>query len=135
VKNTDIRNFPDRFRYFETPVQIYNVESLFTKNIATPTPLLKANFNFIAFPTNGNFEQQVGNEIKKVSESQALLVMQGEVTSLLRQSKNVKGYYIIFDDKILQQFKDHSYTLHYDNRTTGAFCRWQNTRCTLVNKD
>ncbi|WP_050996094.1 helix-turn-helix domain-containing protein [Myroides injenensis] len=93
----------------ETPVQIYDVENLFTKNIVTPTPLLKANFNFIVFPTNGNFEQQVGNEIKKVSENQALLVMQGEVTSLLRQSKNVKGYYITFDDKILQQFKDQSY--------------------------
>lgn len=119
MKNTDttfkeftktyIRNFPDRFRYLETPVQIYDVEKLFTKNIVTPTPLLKANFNFIAFPTNGNFEQQVGNEIKKVSENQALLVVQGEVTSLLRQSKNVKGYYIIFDDRILQRFKDHSY--------------------------
>jgi len=119
VKNTDItfreftktyiRNFPEEFRYFDTPVQIYNVENLFTKNIATPTPLLKANFNFIAFPTNGNFEQQVGNEIKKVSENQALLVMQGEVASLLRQSKNIKGYYIIFHDKILQQFKDQSY--------------------------
>ncbi len=106
---TYIRNFPDKFRYLETPVQIYDVEELFTENIATPTPLLKANFNFIAFPTNGSFEQQVGNEIKKVSDNQALLVMQGEVTSLLRQSKNIKGYYIIFDDKILQQFKDHSY--------------------------
>ncbi|MGO1242725.1 MAG: helix-turn-helix domain-containing protein [Sphingobacterium sp.] len=90
-------------------MQIYNVDDLFTKNIVTPTPLLKANFNFIVFPTNGNFEQQVGNEIKKVSANQALLVMQGEVTSLLRQSKNVKGYYITFDDKILQQFKDQSY--------------------------
>lgn len=62
---TYIRNFPGKFRYFETPVQIYDVENLLTKNIATPTPLLRANFNFIAFPTNGNFEQQVGNEIKK----------------------------------------------------------------------
>ncbi|MDN3710407.1 hypothetical protein QW060_26675 [Myroides ceti] len=58
-------------------------------------------------PTSGNFEQQVGNEIKKVSENQALFVMQGEVTSLLRQSRNVKGFYILFEDKILQQFKDH----------------------------
>ena len=106
---TYIRNFPDKFRYLDTPVQIYNVDDLFTKNIVTPTPLLKANFNFIVFPTNGNFEQQVGNEIKKISENQALLVMQGEVTSLLRQSKNVKGYYITFDDKILQQFKEQSY--------------------------
>lgn len=106
---TYIRDFPDKFRYLDTPVQIYNVDDLFTKNIVTPTPLLKANFNFIVFTTNGNFEQQVGNEIKKVSENQALLVMQGEVTSLLRQSKNVKGYYITFDDKILQQFKDQSY--------------------------
>ncbi|MFC3197707.1 helix-turn-helix domain-containing protein [Parapedobacter deserti] len=106
---TYIRNFPDKFRYLETLVQIYNVDDLFTKNIITPTPLLKANFNFIVFPTNGNFEQRVGNEIKKVSANQALLVMQGEVTSLLRQSKNVKGYYITFDDIILQQFKDQSY--------------------------
>lgn len=108
---TYIRNFPDRFPYFETPVQIYNVENLPSKNISTPTPLLKANFNFIAFPTKGYFEQQVGNEIKKVSSNQALLVMQGEVTSLLRQSKNLKGYYIIFDNKILWQLKDNSHFL------------------------
>ncbi|MDN3706809.1 helix-turn-helix domain-containing protein [Myroides ceti] len=102
-----IRNFPDTFRYFETPIQIYKAENLFSPDILTPTPLLKANFNFIVLPTSGNFEQQVGNEIKKVSENQALLVMQGEVTSLLRQSRNVKGFYILFEDKILQQFKDH----------------------------
>ncbi|MGO1817666.1 MAG: helix-turn-helix domain-containing protein, partial [Sphingobacterium sp.] len=105
---TYIRNFPDKFRYLETPVQIYNVDDLSTKNIVTPTPLLKASFNFIAFSTQGNFEQQVGNEIKKVSANQALLVMQGEITSLLRQSKNIKGYYIIFDDKVLQQFENQS---------------------------
>ncbi len=106
---TYIRDFPDKFRYLETPVQIYNLDDLFSKNILTPTPLLKASFNFIVFATSGKFEQQVGNEIKKVSSNEALLVMQGEVTSLLRQSKNVTGYYIAFDDKILQQFNDQSY--------------------------
>lgn len=119
LKNTDItfkeftktyiKNFPDKFRYLETLVQIYNLDNLFTDNIVTPTPLLKANFNFIVFATNGNFEQLIGNEIKKVSANQALLVMQGEVTSLLQQSKNVKGYYITFDNKILQQLKEQSY--------------------------
>ncbi len=106
-----IRNFPDKFRYFETPVQIYTLENLSSENISTPTPLLKADFNYIIFLTNGNFEQQVGNEIKKVSANQALLVVQGEVSALLRHSKNIKGYYILFEDKILQQFKDHSYFL------------------------
>lgn len=106
---TYIRNFPDKFRYLETPVQIYTLESLSSDNIATPTPLLKANFNYIILSTNGNFEQQVGNKIKKVSANQALLVVQGEVSSIIRKSKNVKGYYIIFDDKILQQFIDHNY--------------------------
>lgn len=106
---TYIRNFPDKFCYFETLVQIYTLENLSSNNITTPTPLLKADFNFIVFPTSGSFEQQVGTEIKKVSANQALLVMQGEVSSLLRKTKNVKGYYIIFEDKILQQFKDHSF--------------------------
>lgn len=106
---TYIRNFPDKFRYLETPVQIYTLENLSSNNIATPTPLLKANFNYIVFPTSGSFEQQVGNEIKKVSANQALLVVQGEVSSLLRKTKTIKGYYIIFEDKILQQFKDYSY--------------------------
>jgi len=106
---TYIRNFPDKFRYLEAPVQIYTLENLSSESIATPTPLLKADFNFIVFLTNGKFEQQVGNEIKKVSANQALLVVHGEVSSLLRKSKNIKGYYIIFDDKILQRFKDPSY--------------------------
>lgn len=106
---TYIRNFPDRFRYIEAPVQVYRLESLPSSNIATPTPLLKAGFNFIVFLTGGSFEQQVGNEFKKVKANQALLVVQGEVSSLLRKTKNVKGYYIIFEDNILQQFKEHGY--------------------------
>lgn len=106
---TYIRNFPDQFRYLETPVQIYALEDLSAENIMTPLPLLKADFNYIIMLTSGKFEQQVGSEIKKISANQALLVMQGEVSSLLRHSKNIKGYYIIFEDKILQQFKDHSY--------------------------
>ncbi|MDQ1096648.1 MULTISPECIES: helix-turn-helix domain-containing protein [Chryseobacterium] len=106
---TYIRNFPDGFRYLQTPVQIYDIDDLFVKSMITPTPLLKADFNFIVFSTNGNFEQQVGNEIKKVSANQALLVLQGEVTSLLRQSPDVKGYYITFNDKILQQAKEYPY--------------------------
>lgn len=106
---TYIRNFPDKFRYFETPVQIYTLENLSSHNIVTPTPLLKADFNYIVFLTDGNFEEQVGNEIKKVSANQALLVVKGEVSSILRKSENTKGYYIMFDDKILQQSEDHSY--------------------------
>ncbi|PRD46156.1 helix-turn-helix domain-containing protein [Sphingobacterium haloxyli] len=106
---TYISDFPDKFRYLGTPLQIYTLEDLSSGSIATPTPLLKANFNFIILPTTGSFEQQVGNLIKKVSENQALLVMQGEVTSLLRKTHNIKGYYIIFDDKVLQQFKDQLY--------------------------
>ena len=104
-----IRNFPDKFRYFETPVQIYNAENLVSYNIATPTPLLNANFNYIAFLSRGQCEQQIGNEIKKVLPNQALLVMQGEVSSLIRHSKKVKGYFIVFEDKILQRFKEHSF--------------------------
>lgn len=106
---TYIRNFPDQFRYLETPVQIYTLENLSSENIITPLPLLKADFNYIIMLTSGHFEQQVGNEIKKVSANQALLVVQGEVSALLRHSKNIKGFYIIFQDKILQQFKEHSY--------------------------
>lgn len=39
-----IREFSDKFRYLETPVQIYTLESLFTKNIALPGGL-----NYIHF--------------------------------------------------------------------------------------
>lgn len=106
---TYIRNFPGQFHYLETPVQIYTLEKLSSDSIATPTPLLKAEFNYIIMLTSGHFEQQVGNEIKKVSASQALLVVQGEVSALLRHSKNIKGFYVIFQDKILRQFKEHGY--------------------------
>lgn len=141
MKQTDItfkqftkayfRNFPDKFRYFETPVQIYKAENLISYSIATPTPLLKADFNYIAFLTSGHFEQQVGNEIKKVFPNQALLVMQGEVSSLLRHSKKVKGYYIVFDDKILQQFKEHSYFIKLF--TIAPIIKLQNNDSEFVN--
>ncbi|MEO7049704.1 MAG: AraC family transcriptional regulator [Ferruginibacter sp.] len=101
-----MQNLPGKFIYFETPVQIYKVEDLVSYSIATPTPLLKADFNYIIFLTDGRFEQQVGSEIKKVLPKQALLVMQGEVSSLIRHSKKIKGFYIVFEDQVLQQFKE-----------------------------
>lgn len=108
---TFIRNFSDGFQYQETPVQVYTLEELYSKNIATPLPLLKADFHYIVILNNGNFEQQVGLEIKKVAAGQALLVVQGEVSALLRKSQDVQGFYIIFEDRVLQQFKENTYFL------------------------
>ena len=104
-----IRNFPDAFKYLETSVQIYKTEDLVSYDIVTPTPLLKADFHYIIFLFSGHFEQQVGREIKKVNANQALVVMQGEVSSLIRHSQNIAGYYIIFEDRVLQKFQEHSY--------------------------
>lgn len=104
-----IEKFPEKFQYHKTPIQVYTLEGLFSKNIQTPTPLLKANFNFIVFVLEGEFQQLVGSEIKAVSSNQALLITQNEVSSLLTKSSNIKGYYIIFDDKVLQELEDHYY--------------------------
>lgn len=129
---TYIRNFSDKFRYLETHVQIYTLESLSSNNIDTPTPLLKADFNFIVFLTRGSFEQQVGNEIKKVCSNQALLVVQGEVSALLRVTKDVKGYYIIFDDQILQQLNDRSFFIKLF--TTSPIIQLADEDCEFVHQ-
>ncbi|TYR35837.1 hypothetical protein FXV77_12235 [Sphingobacterium phlebotomi] len=114
---TYISDFPDKFRYLGTPLQIYTLEDLSSGSIATPTPLLKANFNFIILPTTGSFEQQVGNLIKKVSENQALLVMQGEVTSLLRKTHNIKGYYIISSTAVQRPTLFFQVVYHFPNHS------------------
>jgi len=96
-----IRLLPDTFTFLTTAIQLYTLEDLYSGSIETPLPLLKADFSYVVILTEGHFEQQVGQEIKRIAPNQALLVMSGEPSALLSQSRDVKGYFMLFEDRIL----------------------------------
>lgn len=101
VKNF-LRQPPDGFTYQDSRIQVYDL-FLLSKYLVFPTPLLKAQFSFMVHLTHGHFEQRVGSEIKKVFPSSVLLVAHGEVTSLIKASRNVKGFFILFENSVLNQ--------------------------------
>jgi AraC-like DNA-binding protein len=93
---------PDGFSYQNTPVQIYKLDQI-GPTTKTPTPLLKANFSFIAHLTAGTFEQQVGHEIKRVKPGSVLVAGFGQITSLINKSEDVDGFFIFFENSIFNE--------------------------------
>lgn len=93
---------PDNFAYQDSPVQLYELASI-SMFLITPTPLLKAQFSFLIHLTAGSFIQEVSGEVKEISAGSVLLVAHGQTTSLLRKSKDVDGYFMLFENKIFNE--------------------------------
>lgn len=93
---------PEGFRYQQTPIQLYDLK-LIAPYLKTPTSLLRAEFSFMVHLTAGYFAQQVGNEIKKVCHGAVLLAGHGQITSLLHVSKDIEGFFILFENSMLNK--------------------------------
>lgn len=97
------KGLPEGFHYQKTPVQLYDLKQI-SAFLKTPTTLMRAEFSFLVHLTSGHFEQQVGNEIKKVKAGSVLLAGHGQVTSLLKVSPDIQGSFILFENSTLNEF-------------------------------
>lgn len=97
------KGLPKGFHYQQTPVQLYDLKQI-ASFLKTPTTMMRAEFSFMVHLTKGYFEQQVGNEIKKVNAGSVLLAGHGQVTSLLKISPEIEGFFILFENQTLNEF-------------------------------
>lgn len=93
---------PEGFRYQQTAVQLYDLKQV-AAFLKTPTDLMKADFSFMVHLTEGYFEQQLGREIKKVNAGSVLLAGHGQLSSLLKISPHIAGFFILFENSTLNE--------------------------------
>jgi len=93
-----MKQLPEDFQWQKTPMQIYPLESVCTYLI-TPTPPLQPNFNFIIYLESGSFVQQIGLEDYLIKAPSILVILTGTITSIKSLDKDIKGYYLLVEEK------------------------------------
>ena len=85
-----------------SPVQIYPL-SIAPSLIKTPTPLFRAEYNFLLLFLNGGGEQQVDNEILELEPNDVLFIREGHLNAIKSIHPQTEGYFIYIDSTLLPQ--------------------------------
>ncbi len=71
--------------------------------VKVPTPLFRAEYNFLLFFSNGGAVQQVDNDIIELKPNDVLFIREGHLNAVKTIHPNSKGYFIYLDSSILPQ--------------------------------
>lgn len=89
---------PLDFKWQKTPVQIYPLEFL-SQYLKLPTPLLRADYNFLIILNSGKYNQQIGVEDYEIDAPSVLFVPEGEAFSIKSINSDLSGYFILLENK------------------------------------
>lgn len=83
-----------------SPIQVYPLHTT-SSLINLPTPLFRAEYNFLLLFTDGEVNQQVDNEVLNLKANDVLFVREGHLNAIQSISTNIKGYFIYIDSTLL----------------------------------
>lgn len=131
-----IKNLPETFHWQKTPLQVYPL-SFTSKHLAIPTPLLQCDYHFLLHITSGNFKQQLGIETVEINAPAIVFVSVGTIHSLKSISKNIKGHFVLIENKIMSAIFNQDATLNLLTippvlRLSNKDSSWINNICQLL---
>lgn len=97
-----MRTDTQSFKFQLGNVQIYPL-SIASSSIKTPTPLFRAEYNFLLLFLRGGGQQQVDNEIIELTSNDALFVREGHLNAIKSIDPATDGYYIHIDSLLLSR--------------------------------
>jgi AraC-like DNA-binding protein/mannose-6-phosphate isomerase-like protein (cupin superfamily) len=146
-KNFDIVTF-DNFvaRYMDTStkafvfqagaIQIYPL-SIAPSLIKPPTPLFRAEYNFLLLFLEGGGKQQINNEIIELHPNDVLFIREGHLNAIKSINPDTNGYYIYIHSALLPQiFVDnallHRFTFNPKHAVSRSEMEWLCKCCELI---
>lgn len=93
-------------------LQSYRIEN-YLKQIKIPVSPYQTTFNFFIFVTKGWIRQQLEDSSFQVNTNQALNIKQGNYTSTLELSEDVEGFFVVYEDEILDKIALNSNDLNF----------------------
>lgn len=117
-------------------IQIYPLE-IASSIINTPTPLFRANYNFLLIFLGGGGIQQVDNDIITLNTNDVLFIREGHLNAIKEISPDTKGYYIYIDSLLLPQIFNEEesisrYTYAPKQSITKNNLQWIALCCDLI---
>jgi AraC family transcriptional activator of pobA len=81
-------------------VQVYDYEEL-SKDLKTPTPVFRPDYNFLIYLKQGEVCKQIGTEVKKIKAPAVIVINAGLVISLKEVSADAQGNVVVFENELL----------------------------------
>jgi AraC-like DNA-binding protein len=126
----------EAFIFQASAIQIYPL-SIAPSLIKPPTPLFRAEYNFLLLFLEGGGEQQVDNEIFELNPNDVLFIREGHLNAIKSIKPDTNGYYIYIDSALLPQiFVDsallHRFTFNPKHSVSKSDMEWLCKCCELI---
>lgn len=131
-----MRDKDDSFRKSNKPIQVYPL-SMAAKYITVPTPLFRAQFNFLLLFEAGGGAQQIDSEEFPLRANDVLFVREGHLNAIKSIKASTSGYYLHIDNSVLPRvFPSTSllsdFTFNPKRTVTPPEMRWLCSCCKLM---
>ncbi|AYA38852.1 AraC family transcriptional regulator [Hymenobacter oligotrophus] len=105
--------------------------------IQPPTPLFRAEYNFLLLIQAGGGQQQVDNELLTLQANDVLFIREGHLNAIKSIDPDTAGYYVYLDSALLPQvFADstllHRLTFYPKHSVSEADMQWLARCCELL---
>ena len=124
------------FTFSKTPIQLYplNIASTFIK---VPTPLFRADYNFLLLFLKGGGEQQVDYNIFELKANDVLFIRESHLNAIKSIDPSTEGYYIHIDSSLLADiFKNKAllnrFSFNPKHSVSKAEMKWLCQCCDLI---
>lgn len=147
LRNFDLVNFEEfvaqymdttaePFVFQASAIQIYPL-SIALSFIKPPTPLFRAEYNFLLLFLDGGGEQQVDNETLELHPNDVLFIREGHLNAIKSIDPRTDGYFIYIDSHLLPQlFIDnallHRFTFYPKQAVSRPVMEWLCKVCELL---
>lgn len=131
-----MKNIPIGFRWQKTSLQTYPL-SFLRNYFNLPLPLIQTDYNFLFFIKEGDIKIRINNEFFICGPKSLVLVSIDNVSSLQFVSDDLKGYFVLIDNKTMSLLFNQRELLDFFMidpilKLQDSDCDWVHGLCKLL---
>lgn len=97
-------------------LQLYRIEN-YLKQIRIPVQPYQTTFNFLIIVTAGSIRQQLEDSVFTIRSNETIHVRQGSFTATLELSDDIEGYFIVYENGIIDRMALNSNDINFFQTT------------------
>jgi AraC-like DNA-binding protein len=99
-KGKYLKDIPPDFQWQKTPLQTYPL-SFLRNHFILPLPLIQTSYNFLFYIKEGSFMNLINNKLYYCGPGSLVFVSAGTINALQKTSDDLKGYFVLIEEKIM----------------------------------
>lgn len=99
-KGKYLKDIPPDFQWQNTPLQVYPL-SFLRNHFVLPLPVIQTSYNFLFYVKEGSFDNLINNTLYHCGSGSLVFVSAGTINALQKTSDDLKGYFVLIEEKIM----------------------------------